>query len=209
MRDKEYYIYDYDLKHYYECLGEKGKHEFLNWLTQDSEHRGKKHPDINYDYSTDYKDDVFRTGTSIVYLYTNELGVPFYVGEGTIDRALSVHSRNESFKEKLNEYGACRIFAIAHNINKTSAIEVETLVINELLNRGWRLTNSRQTTVTTEKMVSLSEDYFCVLENINKITKIGLTSLLDDKDCFGETGKVIRYNTTRMKAVQYQSQNMV
>lgn len=201
MRDKEYYMGDYDLKDYYECLGEKGKDEFLKWLTKGSDRVVKKHPDINYDYCTDYRNDVYRTGRNIVYLYTNELGIPFYVGEGTTDRAVSISSRNESFKEKLNEYGVCRIFAIACNTNKTTSIEIETLLINELLNRGWRLTNSRQTSIPTEKMSLLSEDYFCVLENLNNITKIGLTSLLDDADCFGETGKVIRHGKTYMRSV--------
>lgn len=201
MADKEYYIYDYDLKSYFDCLGEKGKEQFLEWLTKNSEHREKKHPDINYEYSIDYSDDVFRTGRNIVYLYTSELGIPFYVGEGTTDRAVTIVSRNESFKEKLEEYGVCRIFAIANNISKSTALEIETLVINELLNRGWRLTNSRQTSVPKEKMSSLSEAYHCVLSAINEITKMGLTSLLEDRDCFDETGKVVRCNKSRVKSV--------
>ena len=201
MRDKGYYIYDYDLKNYYDCLGEKGKEIFLKWLTADDNYTEKKHPNLNYDYSTGFQDDVYRTGRNIVYLYTNEMGIPFYVGEGTTDRALSYSSRNESFKEKINEYGVCRIFVIAHNISKAYAVEIETLVINELLNRGWRLSNSRQTSVTTEQMSELSNDYRCVMDSINEITKVGLTSLLDDKDCFDEAGKVTKVNKSRMGSV--------
>lgn len=198
MNNNEGYMGNWELKDYYSCLGEKGRAEFLRWLTGNNTYIERKHPDINYEYSVDYKDDVYRAGRNLVYLYTNELGVPFYVGEGTPDRAVSISSRNDSFSEKLNEYGVCRVFAIAHNIGKTDSLEVETLVINELLNRGWRLTNLRQTSATSDKISTLSDSYPDVLETINNITKIGLTSLLDDTDCFGETGKVVKYNKSRV-----------
>ena len=176
------YMGDMNLKDYYDILGEEGKKVFLEWLTKKNPYcKEHKEACINYDFSLDYKNDVYRVGRNLVYLYTDENGLPFYVGEGTSFRAKSTKSRNESFLERLNSCSNYKVFAIAHNINKEGSQKIETLVINELLNRGWRLTNSRQTTVTSEKMLALLEDYSDVIGVINNITKNGLHSLLTIK----------------------------
>lgn len=201
LRDKDYYIHDTGLMDYYCCLGEKARAEFLEWLTKHRLPSTERNASINYDYSTDYRDDVYRAGDCIVYLYTNEMGVPFYVGKGSEERALNVNSRNKAFTETLNRNGVCRIFAIVSNIYDKDALEIETLVINELLNRGWRLTNSSKTSISSDDMQRLIEDYPNVMKSINEITRTGLTSLLDDTDCFGETGKVVRHSKTYMRKV--------
>ena len=201
FRHKDYFIYDSELHDYYASLGENGREQFLKWLSEISLPSGKRNDAINYDYSTDYRDDVYRAGHCLVYLYTNELGIPFYVGKGTEDRALNISNRNESFKERFNENGTCRIFAIVSNMFDRDALDVEAMVINELLNRGWRLTNSNIPHISKEDYESLKSDYPNVLNSINDITRTGLYSLLDDRDNFGETGKVERHNKTYVRKV--------
>ena len=190
-----------DLEMYVMSLGKKGREEFLNRLNKLPLPSDKRNDSINYDYCTDYRDDVYRAGRSMVYLYTNEMGIPFYVGKGNEDRALTVINRNDGFLEVLEKNGVNRIFAIISNASDEVALEIETLVINELLRRGWRLTNSAKTSIGSDYLRQLTDYYPNVLETINDITKIGLTSLLDDNDCFGETGKVARYTKTHMKSV--------
>lgn len=190
-----------DLEMYFMSLGEKGRAEFLDRLIKLPLPSDKRNNSINYDYCTDYRDDVYRAGRSMVYLYTSEMGVPFYVGKGDEMRALSVINRNDSFLEVLEKNGVNRIFSIISNASDDVALEIETLVINELLNRGWRLTNLSKTSVTSDYMRKLTDYYPNVLETINNITRTGLASLLEDKDCFGGTGKVARLSKTYMKNV--------
>lgn len=183
---------------YYSNLGEKGRKEFLDWLNKIRLPSDRRSESINYDYNTDYRDDVYRAGDNIVYVYTNEFGIPFYVGKGSEMRAKSIYNRSDAFMEKLNDNGVCRIFAIVSNMCEEDSLEVETLVINELLNRGWRLTNSAKTAISSDKMHDLINTYPNVLESINNITSKGLDSLLDNADYFGESGKVIKRNKTTM-----------
>lgn len=208
-KEKVYYYRNWDLEHYYRCLGEKGRAEFLDWLTNQRLPSDERNEAINYEYCTDYRDDVYRTGDHIVYLYTDVNGIPYYVGKGNDSRAIDINGRNSAFKEKFEENGVNRIFAIVSNISDKDALDVETLVINELLNRGWRLTNAHKISIDGEKHRMLSEDFPETLVTLNNITKMGLSSLLDDTDYFSETGKVIRKNKTSVQAVSNQPSNVV
>lgn len=208
-KDNGCYMGEWDLKHYYRCLGEKGRDVFLKWLTDEPLPSDKRNEAINYEYSNDYRDDVYRAGDKIVYLYTNDAGIPFYVGKGSETRALDINSRNSAFVEKFNQNGVCRIFAIVSNISDCDSLDVETFVINELLDRGWRLTNSHKISIDTEKHRRLSEDYPEVLVSINNITRSAMNTLLDDIDYFGEIGKVVRKNKTSVRAIGNQPSNVV
>lgn len=190
---------DWKLGEYYSCLGEKGRADFLEWLTNRPLPSDKHNSAINYDYCVDYRDDVYRAGGHLVYLYTDEKGVPFYVGKGYESRALDLRGRNDAFEEKFNNNGVNRVFAISSNISEKEALSVETLVINELLNRGWRLTNAHKISIDSEKHRSLSETHPKVLMTLNNITKVALSSLLDDVERFSDTGKVVRKNKTSLK----------
>jgi hypothetical protein len=198
--EQEYYYKNFKLKEYVESLGDEARTKFMEWITSIKPfHQRSKC--INYELGIDYSNDLFRVGRHLVYLYTNEHGVPFYVGKGDGNRAININNRSSAFKDKLNENGTCRIFAIAFDVAEEDALQIETLVINELLNRGWRLVNSQKVAISNEKLGELREDYIGVIDTLNAITSKAIDYLLGDGDPFGSDGKVFVANASYVKPV--------
>lgn len=198
---KKYYYKDWDFESYYSCLGKEAREEFIKWLSEIRESYTHRSNSINYEYGTSYCNDLFRAGETMVYLYTNKKGVPFYVGKGSENRALSIYNRSDAFKEKLKETDSCRIFAIAFNVMENDALQIETLCINELIDRGWRLTNSNKVCISREKLDDLRGRYSEVIDTLNKIQSVNLDCLLDGIDYFNGIGEVVVSNKTSVRAI--------
>ena len=198
MEEKSYY-YDLDFKCWYEQLGQEAREEFKKWIDTFSPPKVRRSPDINYEFGNGYCNDLYKAGSSLVYLYTDKNGVPFYVGKGDSFRAVSIYNRSDAFKEKLSEIGTCRIFAVAFDIMEKYALEVETLVINELINRGWRLTNRNKVCISQSELNKLRNEYPEVLTTLNSIQKTALDYLLGNEDnSFGNTVEVSVCNKSRV-----------
>ena len=198
---KKSYYWDNDFRSYFENLGEAGREEFVNWLHSLRQFNTRRNSSLNYDYCVAYENDLIKCGTTLVYLYTSETGIPFYVGKGTTERATNIYNRPDAFMDKLNEYGTCRVFAIACNARDEYALDIETLVLNELLDRGWRLTNTQKVAVGEKDKKRLKEEYPEIMEVINKITGKAVSYLLEEHDAFGDSGKVRIANRSMVKAV--------
>lgn len=200
MEERSFY-HDFDFKEYFENLGEEARNEFKEWMNTFREYRPYRSDDINYDFGTSYCNDLYRAGRTLVYLYTNKYGIPFYVGKGDANRAVSIYNRPDAFKDKLRETDTCRIFAIAFDMMNEPALEIETLVINELLNRGWRLTNQMKTVIGRDELEELRRKYPNVINTLNNITSKAIDYLLAESDPFGEKGEVVVANKSRVKSV--------
>lgn len=196
MEEKSYY--NMDVKCWYETLGQEAREEFIKWLRNSKEFSPRRSDCINYNYGTSYCNDLYRAGRSMVYLYTDKNGVPFYVGKGDEHRAISIYSRSDAFKERLGETDTCRIFGIVFDIMESDALEVETLCINELLNRGWRLTNRSKVCISQEELIKLRSTYPNVIDTLNSISSAALNYLLGD-DPFNGVGEVIVDNKSNVK----------
>ena len=198
--EQDYYYRNYKLEEYVRSLGDEARAEFMKWMNsiKPSHWRSKC---INYEFGVDYSNDLYRVGRYLVYLYTNEHGVPFYVGKGDSDRAVSISNRSSAFKDKLNESDTCRIFAIAFDVAEEDALEIETLAINELLNRGWRLVNSRKVAISKDKLGELRDTYSGITDVLNAITSNAIDYLLADRDPFGDEGKVFVANRSYVKPI--------
>lgn len=179
---EEMTYYNLDFKCWYENLGQGARDEFQRWISTFDPPRLHRSKELNYEFGTSYSDDLFMAGQSLVYLYTDKNGVPFYVGKGDSNRAVSIYNRSDAFKEKLSEIGTCRIFAIVFDVMEKYALEVETLVINELCSRGWRLTNRNKVCVSQAELNKLRSEYPNVLDTLNKIQRTALDYLLSDED---------------------------
>lgn len=191
---------DNDFRHWYGCLGERGREEFQKWLSSISVARPDNDSNINYDYCECYCDDIVQAGDKMVYVYTSELGIPFYVGYGSWSRPLDITTREQEFKEMIDGK-VCRIFGIVSNMRDDAALDVETLCIWELLRRGWKLCNKSKISIDEDKYKELREEYPIVLDNLNKMTSSAMTLLLEDIDEFGNRGKVVKHGKTRMGEV--------
>ena len=183
MRNVRSYYGDFDFWNYYMSLGEGGRTKFIKWLSEIKLPHDSRSDAINYDFCTDYRNDVFKTGSSLVYIYANEFGIPFYVGKEDA-------SRSDAFWEKLEDNGRDKIYAIACNIYDADALAIETLVINELSRRGWKLTNPIKAEISSEKYIDLTQSYPEVLNSINDVTRIGLESMLQEVDCLCDKTEV-------------------
>lgn len=199
---KKSYYYDNDFRNYFESLGDAGREEFMGWLSSLRQCNTHRNSSLNYDFCVTYENDLIKCGTTLVYLYTSEMGIPFYVGKGTTDRATNIYKRPEAFMDKLNEYGTCRVFVIACNARDEYALDIETLALNELLDRGWRLTNTQKVAVGERDKKRLREEYPEIIEVINKITGKAVSYLLEEHDTFGDSGRVRIANKSMVKAVE-------
>lgn len=207
MEEKSYY--NCDFKCWYEQLGEDGRKEFMEWMGTFREYKSYKSSSINYDFGTSYCNDLYRVGRTLVYLYTDKYGIPFYVGKGDSNRAVSIYNRPEAFKEKLREVETCRIFAIAFEVTNEDALHIETLAINELLSRGWKLLNQQKTVISQKELMELRDIYPEVINTLNNISSKAMDYLLMEIDPFGDKGEVVVGNKTRVKPIKHKSQNVV
>ena len=195
--------YNMDFGYWYESLGQGAREEFTKWLGTLRDFKPIRSKSINYDFGISYCNDLFMAGRSMVYLYTDKNGVPFYVGKGDSSRAVSIYNRSDAFKEKLSESDTCRIFAVAFDVMEKYALEVETLVINELINRGWRLTNRSKVCISQSEMNKLRNDYPEVLDALNSISRTAIDFLLGDTDnAFGNGVEVRVCNKTNVRKVE-------
>lgn len=199
--NKEYYYKDWDLEFYIRALGDEARTKFMDWISSIEPRRIKRNEAINYDFGIGYSNDLFRAGEYLVYLYTDKHGIPFYVGKGMQDRAVNISNRSAAFRDNLTKSDSCRIFAIAYDTMESDALNIETLVINELLDRGWRLTNSQKVAIGREELNKLKDTYPGISDVLSKITSKGLDYLLSDIDPFGDNGKVYVANKTCVKSV--------
>lgn len=199
--EKSYYGNN-DFRNYFGCLGDSGREEFIEWLNSLSNHTECRNDSVDYEFSVPYENNLYMCGRTLVYLYTSVKGIPFYVGKGNNDRATNIYNRPEAFMDKLKEYGDCRVFAIAHNVRDDYALTIETMVINELLDRGWRLTNSQKVAIGNEEKARLRNQYPEILESITKITGKAISYLLDEHESFGDRGIVRMVNKTAVRSVK-------
>lgn len=202
MVKDEISYYNYDFKSWFEDLGQEARDEFMKWIGTFREFKPIRSTSINYDFGTSYCNDLHRAGRTLVYLYTDKNGVPFYVGKGDASRAVSIYNRSDAFKEKLTESETCRIFAIAFDVMEKYALQVETLVINELADRGFRLTNRNKVCISQVELNTLRSEYPEVLSTINRISKTALEYLLGDEDnAFGNSVEVRVRNKSKVAEV--------
>ena len=198
---KQYYYRNWELEDYVRVLGDEARTEFMNWITTIKPRRRDRNKAINYNFGISYANDLFKAGEYLVYLYTDEHGIPFYVGKGREDRAINISNRSPAFKDNLTKGDSCRIFAIAYDMREDDALNVETLVINELLDRGWRLSNSQKVAIGQEKLSTLRDNYSGITDVLNKLTYNAIDYLLSDQNPFGDEGKVYVANKTFVKPV--------
>ena len=194
------YYYDNDFRNYFECLGDEGREKFLEWLSSLKRYGGTRNNAVNYDFCVSYENDLYKCGVTMVYVYTSEIGIPFYVGKGTTDRATNIYNRSGAFMDRIREGDTCRIFALACDIRDECALEIETLVINEILDRGWRLTNDQKVAISKEQKRQLLDEYPEIIEAVNHINSSAVSYLLEERDTFGDKGRVCVANKSRMKA---------
>ena len=199
MVEKSYYR-DYGFKDWYEALGQEAREKFKEWLGDIREKNNIRSESINYEYGKSYSNDLYRAGHTLVYLYTNNKGVPFYVGKGFENRALSIYNRSDAFKERLMETDSCRIFAVAFDVMDEDALKIETLCINELINRGWRLTNGNKVSVSQDTLNELRSDYPDVIDTLNRIQSVTINCWLDDIDYFNGVGEVVVNSKSSVKS---------
>ena len=198
MIEKSYYM-DLDFKCWYERLGSEAREEFKKWMDSFSPPRTYRSSSLNYDFGNSYCNNLFKAGEHLVYVYTDRNGIPFYVGKGDSSRAVSIYNRSDAFKERLSEAGSCRIFAVAFDIMDEYALEIETLLINELIGRGWRLTNRNKVCISQSELDELRRKYPEVLTALNSIQKNAIDYLLGDEDNeFGNTVEVKVRNKSRV-----------
>lgn len=196
-----YYYKNWDLEFYIRALGDEARTEFMNWINSIEPRHRYRNNAINYDFGISYANNLFRVGEHMVYLYTDEHGIPFYVGKGGADRAVNIANRSAAFKDAITKGETCRIFAIVFDIMEEDALRVETLVINELLNRGWRLANSAKLSVGQDELGELRDSYPSVTNVLDRITSKAIDYLLADRDPFGDNGRVCIANKTCVKPV--------
>ena len=198
--EKSYY-HDWGLEFYIRALGDEARAEFMGWINSIEQRPRYRDNAINYDFGISYANDLFSVGEHMVYLYTDEHGIPFYVGKGGASRAVNIANRSAAFKDAITKGETCRIFAIVFDIMEEDALKVETLVINELLNRGWRLTNSAKLSAGQDELGKLRDSYPSVTNVLDRITSKAIDYLLADRDPFGDKGRVCIANKTCVKPV--------
>lgn len=199
--NKVTYYNDVEFDKWYSCLGDNARIKFLEHLSTIPPVKEDTDDLINYEYCTNYCDNVYRSGYKYVYIYSTETGIPFYVGYGDKNRCTNISSRNSNFIENISNLDTFRIFGIVSHLNEKEALEVETLCIWELLSRGFKLVNKSKIVVDNIKHRELRLHYPEIVESIDKITSDVISTILEDYDVFSKNGLVEKNGVSAIKRV--------
>lgn len=91
-------------------------------------------------FMVDYSNRIYDAGRQVVYVWVTESGEIFYIGRGTQERALNIHSRNEGFKSKLDS-DRCKVYILCAWVKESVADDIETMLIYHALEEGHHLQN--------------------------------------------------------------------
>lgn len=203
----------YELMHkvieWWDCAGKEAREQFLQEVTSrkctpcwmEPYHSANKKPDLTY--TVDFRNDYSKLGNKLVYIYSSENGIPYYVGMGGMDRPINIISRSEKFKEQFSKCNYSKVYIIATRLHEGYADEVETLCIQYLLRKGWKLVNVKKMDTTEDVFQMLVEDYPTVVSKLDKFNKDCLSEVLNNQSRFNEC--IVRNSN---KDQRYRSKNI-
>lgn len=91
-------------------------------------------------FMVDYSNSMYDAGRQVVYVWATESGEIFYIGRGTQERALNIHSRSEGFKSKFDST-RCKVYILCAWVKESVADDIETMLIYHALEMGHHLQN--------------------------------------------------------------------
>lgn len=176
----------WDLISWWRCAGDEAKNRLVEELTKHTESTIlnqpysaiNKKPDMTYTVS--FENDWYRLGDKLVYIYTTDEGVPFYVGMGDIYRPVNISSRSQAFLDEFQKHSYCKVYIIATNLQDTYAKDIETLCILFLINQNWKLTNVRKTQLFKDNYQVLLDDYPSIVEVLKKFNRACISKVLNE-----------------------------
>lgn len=129
-------------------------------------------------YSVSFKNDWYRLGDKVVYIYVTDEGIPFYVGMGDRYRPVNIYSRSQRFYDEFQKHSYCKVYIIATDIHNTYAKDVETLCIWYLINHNWKVTNIQKIQFSEDKYQVLLDDYSNITEALEKFNNACISTVL-------------------------------
>lgn len=73
--------------------------------------------------------------------FIKSIGIPIYIGEGSVERAFNFTNRNNKWKELVSNLNDVHVEIVAIDITKEECIEIEKQLIKLYKERGFELVN--------------------------------------------------------------------
>lgn len=125
---------------WYMNLGEEARQEVLMRLAEIRLPGTPGWGKCDTTFMVDYSNRIYEAGRQVVYVWVTEAGEIFYVGRGTQERALNIHSRGEGFKSKIDST-RCKVYILCAWAKESVADDIETMLIYRSLEKGCHLQN--------------------------------------------------------------------
>lgn len=128
---------------WYMNLGAEARQEVLNRLAEVRLPGTPGWGKCDTTFMVDYSNRIYDAGRQVVYAWVTERGEIFYIGRGTQERALNIHSRSKEFLSKIDS-ARCKVYILCAWAKESVADDIETMLIYHALERGLHLQNHRK-----------------------------------------------------------------
>lgn len=203
------YTYDkvwQEFRDWYMWLGQEARQEVLNRLSEIRLPGTPGWGKCDTQFMVDYSNRISDAGRQVVYVWVTEKCEIFYIGRGTQDRALNIHSRSKEFLSKVDS-ARCKVYILCAWANESTADDIETMLIYRALEKRCHLQNRSKLLQPIEveclkrtgipykgsKYPDWIEDYSDVLQAFDALVSHCLRSLLSDDGVLSAS----RFNTDK------------
>ena len=203
------YSYDkvwWPFRDWYANLGLEARQELLNQLSEIRLPGVPGWGKCDTSFMVDYSNRLYDAGKQVVYVWVTERCEIFYIGRGTQDRALNIHSRSKEFLSKIDSTRS-KVYILCAWAKESVADDIETMLIYHALEKGLHLQNRSKLLQPIEveclkrtgvpykdcKYPDWIEEYSDVLNAFDSLFSYCLTSLLSDSGVLTDS----KFNTDK------------